>query len=115
VSDFLATAYTRNGDQHFGWCSAWGDGFAVIGGTRIEGVMFIDARKNTGGGSVPDDTHRPRPGDHGTTTHGAAVPAAGPSRPRPDSSSDMDGQGKSVSGDVPAKNEAADVATATAS
>lgn len=42
-------AYCRNGDRHYGHIDAWGQGFAVIGGTRIDGVVFIDASLIDGG------------------------------------------------------------------
>lgn len=88
-------AYCRNGDRHFGHLDGWGDGFAVIGGTRIDGVVFTDAIKIESGGFVPDDTSRPATGDD-DATRCVAVPAALPSDGPVDAPSITDGQGKST-------------------
>lgn len=70
-------AYCRNGDRHFGHMTAWGNGFAVIGGTRINGVVFIDAAKSSGGGqTAPASVESEAP--YGTTPGFVPATAASP-------------------------------------
>ena len=64
-----------NGDRHFGHLTGWGDGFAVVGGTRIDGVVFIDAAPIESGGLAPDEAPGPASGDD-DATRCVVVPAA---------------------------------------
>lgn len=88
-------AFCRNGDRHFGHLDGWGQGFAVIGGTRIDGVVFIDSASSSGGGTSAPASDESDATD-GARTPGVAPSTAGLSVGPVDATSVTDGQGKSA-------------------